>query len=460
MAAPESLRTIPAVHRFLDDPLVAAYEALLGRSTIHACIESALAEARAAAKGGERIDGYARLRARILAHLGAAESAGLLEVINGTGVLLHTNFGRAPLCQSALEALNELAGAYTNLEYDIGSGSRGDRYDRVAAPLREHSGAEASRVVNNSAAAVLLVLDTFARNREVIVSRGQLIEIGGSFRLPDVLRKSGATLVEVGTTNKTYGSDYRNAWTPNTAMLMRTHASNYRVVGFTHELDARALAALAAELNVLSFEDLGSGALADTSAFGLAHEPTVAESIAAGIDLVAVSGDKLMGGPQCGVIFGRAVMIEALKRNPLLRALRVDKLTLAALGATLRCYQQPQRLNEIPLFAMLRLSADDLLSRAQRLCAQLGGAAESGFRCQAVRTVACTGGGTLPLDELHSAGLRVSKAGGGAEQLAAALRTQRPPVIGRAAAGALIIDLRTIPESKDPALLRALRAIA
>src|SRR5215469_12014086 len=303
----------------------------------------------------------------VLRALAAREASGLIGVINATGVLLHTNFGRAPLAGAALDAVARLGAGYTNLEFDLESGERGSRYERVASQLCDLSGAQAALVVNNCAAAVLLVLDTFARGREVVVSRGQLIEIGGAFRLPDVLRKSGATLVEVGTTNRTYGADYRDAWTDRTAIFMRSHPSNYRVEGFTAEVDAGSMAVIAREVGVLSFEDLGSGALVDLSPYGLPHEPTLTDEIAAGVDLVAVSGDKLLGGPQCGIIAGRATLVDALRKNPLLRALRVDKMTIAALGATLALYLE-HRLEEIPFFAMLAATPDELCARASAIC--------------------------------------------------------------------------------------------
>jgi L-seryl-tRNA(Ser) seleniumtransferase len=447
-----SRRAIPAVHRFTDDGAIAAYHPLLGRSTVRGCVQSVLDEVRETAYPDGTAPDYAALRQRILTVLAAREAEGLLGVINGTGVLLHTNFGRAPLAPGAARAVSRLAGGYTNLEYDLESGERGDRYDRVAWQLHELSGGEASIVVNNCAAAVLLVLDTFARGREVIVSRGQLIEIGGAFRLPDVLAKSGATLVEVGTTNRTYGRDYREAWTPDTAMLMRTHPSNYRVSGFTAEVDTASMAALAKELGVISFEDLGSGALVDLTQFGLPHEPTVAEEIAAGVDIVAVSGDKLMGGPQCGILVGRQPLIGALKRNPLLRALRVDKMTISALSATLALHLESDGLREIPFFAMLSATQDELLARASALCAALQGVAKA----RPVRTAAAAGGGTLPLAEIPSAGVSVEAPGYTPAELAARLRRRRPPVVGRVESDVFIVDLRTVRPEDDGVLADAL----
>jgi L-seryl-tRNA(Ser) seleniumtransferase len=290
----------------------------------------------------------------------------------------------------------------------------------------------------------------------VIVSRGQLIEIGGAFRLPDVLAKSGATLVEVGTTNRTYGTDYRNAWTSNTAILMRSHPSNYRVEGFTAEVDASALAAMAKEFSVISFEDLGSGALVDLARFGLPHEPTLAEEIAAGVDIVAVSGDKLLGGPQCGIIAGRRSLIDVMKRNPLLRALRVDKMTLSALSATLSIYLEPERLCEIPFFAMLSVTRDELTARATAICAALRGRVQADV--EPIMTSAAIGGGSFPNAEIPSAGVCVHPRDRSVNALCAALRRGRPPIIGRVDERSLTLDLRTVPPDQDAVLADALIA--
>ena len=449
----DSLRSIPAVHRFTDDAAVAVYRPLLGPVAVRACVQEVLDAARASVRSGNAPK-FEALRDRVLALLAAREAAGLVGVVNATGVLLHTNFGRAPLGAAALDAVRRLGEGYTNLEYDLAAGARGSRYDRVASQLCELSGAEAALVVNNCAAAVLLVLDTFARGREVVVSRGQLIEIGGAFRLPDVLAKSGATLVEVGTTNRTYGADYREAWNERTAIFMRSHPSNYRVEGFTAEVDAPALAALARELGVISFEDLGSGALVDLSAFGLPREPTLADEIAAGVDLVAVSGDKLMGGPQCGVIAGKRRLVDAIRRNPLLRALRVDKMTIAALSATLANYLEPGRLRDIPFFAMLSQTPEELRARAGSICAAVRGA--TAIDAAPVATSSAVGGGSLPTATILSAGVAVTPRSGGVAELATALRTARPPVIGRAEGESLVLDLRSVRPEEDAAIVAAL----
>ena len=447
-------RDIPAVHRFTADPELAAFNGLLGRAAVRTAVQRVLDEARDGALATSSLPDEAALKRRMLGLLASGESAGLLRVINGTGVLLHTNFGRAPLAAAALTAMSDLGAGYTNLEFDLATGKRGSRYERVAGQLRELTGAQASLVVNNCAAAVILVLDTFANGRDVVVSRGQLVEIGGGFRLPDVLRKSGATLVEVGTTNKTYASDYRDAWSPKTAIFMRTHPSNYRVEGFTAEVSAQSLAALAKELDVVSFEDLGSGALIDFAPYGLPDEPTVAQEIAAGMDLVAVSGDKLLGGPQCGIICGRADLIARLRANPLLRALRTDKTTIAALSATLAIYLEPERLAELPLLAMLRASSDDLFARAAALCETLAGRGAA-TRFRPVRTSATTGGGTMPTAEIASAGIAATPKDIAPHEIAARMSAHRPPVVGRVQGDDFIIDLRTVREDEDADLRAA-----
>ena len=449
------LREVPPVHRFTTDPVVASYDGILGRGAVRSCVQNVLDEARETIREGSAVAGFDHLRAAVLERLAIAQATGLVRVINGTGVLLHTNFGRAPLAASALKRASELGAGYTNLEYDLVFGKRGSRHERVSSQLCELSGAQAALVVNNCAAAVLLVLDTFGRDREVVVSRGQLIEIGGGFRLPDVLRKSGAKLVEVGTTNKTYPLDYRNAWTAQTALFMRTHPSNYRVEGFTAEVDATTLAGLARELGVISFEDLGSGALVDLERFGLPHEPTVAQEIAAGIDLVAASGDKLLGGPQCGIIFGKADLLDVIKRNPLLRALRVDKLTLAALSATLTLYIEPDRLSDIPFFAMLTASVDALRQRAAAICLTVR-ERNGAVRVEPCATESTTGGGTLPLARIPSAGIAIKASGEAPETLARRLRKHQPPIIGRINDDCLIVDLRTVMPEDDRILTDAL----
>ena len=413
-----------------------------------------------AARGAETTPPPDAVLADVVARLAAESRRGLTGVLNGTGILLHTNLGRAPLAREALEAIAELAGGASNLEYDLERGARGSRYDRLGSLLRAATGAEDALVVNNCAAAVLLVLDTFARApdgspREVIVARNQLVEIGGGFRLPDVLARSGATLVEVGATNKVRLDDYARALTPRTALLLRAHASNFRIEGFIEEVSGAELVALGARAGVPVVEDLGSGALADLRAYGLPHERTVQEAVAEGIDLVAFSGDKLLGGPQAGILVGRTAAVARLRANPLLRALRVGAVTLAALAATLRLQLEPAARERIPFYRMLAAPLDQLRARGEALRAQL-----DGMDVRVERSEAYAGGGTLPLAPLESVALAWRPARGDANAAAARLRRGSPAVVARAEGDRVIVDLRTIPPERDEDLAAALRNAA
>ena len=440
------------MHRLMAEPLLAGFCALLGTGTVKSAVADVLRETRARSDEGGALPAFDALVAEICARLTRVESDGLVEVLNGTGILLHTNFGRAPLARAALDAIERIARGYSNLEFDLDSGTRGSRYERTGALLRETTGAEDALVVNNCAAAVLLILDTFARGREVVIARNQLIEIGGGFRLPDVLARSGARLVEVGTTNKVYVRDFECALGPETALVLRAHASNFAIQGFTADVEPRELAAFARRAGVLLAEDLGSGALVDLAAYGIPHERTVREAIEDGVDLVAFSGDKLLGGPQAGIIAGRAAAIARLRANPLLRALRVDKATLAALAATLQIYLAPERLREIPLYAMLAATPDELRVRAERL----RGALEArGVAVSLVATQAFSGGGTLPLASIASIGLRL-EGSANPDRRARELRAKRPALAGRIEDGALLLDLRTLPPERDDEIVRLL----
>ena len=440
------------MHRFLEEPEIAAYAASLGATVVKATVDDVLAEERAGiGRRGESAPDFDELVARVRGRLAAREDGELVPVLNATGVLLHTNLGRAPLAPEALEAAAAVAEGYTNLEFDLESGTRGSRYARVAPLLCALSGAADALVVNNCAAAVLLVLDTFAKGREVVVARGELIEIGGGFRLPDVLARSGATLVEAGTTNKVYLRDYERALTPRTALLMRTHRSNFQMSGFTSGVRAADIAALGKRAGLPTLEDLGSGALVGLEAFGLPHERTVAEAVADGIDLVAFSGDKLLGGPQAGILAGSSSAIARLRANPLLRALRVGKATLAALAATLRLYLEPAGVRKIPFYAMLAATQADLERRAQALAAELGPCV------RACETTAYAGGGAAPVARLPSWGVTVrSPLGAGA--VARRLRAGRPRTIGRIEGGEVVLDLRAVPVARDADLRAALAA--
>jgi L-seryl-tRNA(Ser) seleniumtransferase len=396
----------------------------------------------------------------VLARLAAEARQGLVGVLNGTGILLHTNLGRAPLAREAVDAIAETSGGASNLEYDLGAGARGSRYDRLGALLRTATGAEDALVVNNCAAAVLLVLDTFARApdgsaREVIVARNQLVEIGGGFRLPDVLARSGAALVEVGATNKVRIDDYARALTPRTALLMRAHASNYRIEGFTADVSGAELVALGARAGVPVVEDLGSGALVDLRAYGLPHERTVQEAVADGVDLIAFSGDKLLGGPQAGIIVGRTAAIARLRGNPLLRALRVGGTTLAALGATLRLHLDDASRARIPFYRMLATPLDELRARAEEVRARL-----DNLDVRAEPSEGYAGGGTLPLAALPSLALAWRPVRGGVDAAASRLRLGTPPVVARVDGERVLVDLRTIPPERDEELAAALRNAA
>ena len=365
----------------------------------------------------------------VLEELARTRRPSLRRVLNATGVLVHTNLGRAPLAEAALARVAEVGAGYSNLEYDVGRGERGSRQDHLAALLGQLTGAEAALVVNNNAAAVLLALAALADGREVVVSRGELIEIGDGFRIPDVLARSGARLVEVGTTNRTRAEDYERAIGPETALILRVHQSNFRVVGFTERPDLAPLGRIAKRAGLPLVDDLGSGAVV-----AVGDEPTPAESLRAGADLVCFSGDKLLGGPQAGIVVGRAELVEKLRRHPLQRALRADKLTLAALEGTLALALDPEKRGEIPVLRMLHEPVEAVQARAERLAGLVGGEVEE--------TVARVGGGALPLAELPSAACAVE------EELAEALRLGGPPVVGIVRDGRLLLDCRTLTDDE------------
>ncbi len=376
----------------------------------------------------------------------------LRAVINGTGVILHTNLGRAPLADSALDAMASVARGYANLEYDLEAGSRGSRYDHCTALLRELTGAAGALVSNNGAAALVLALRTLAFGRTVLVSRGELVEIGGGFRIPEILETSGAVLVEVGSTNRTRLEDYRAAAEESDpALILKVHRSNFRITGFTEEASLEELVGLGAELGVPVVQDLGSGLLVDPERLGLPPEPRPTESLAAGVDIVAFSGDKLLGGPQAGILLGKAEWIEKMRKDPWCRAVRVDKTTLAGLEATLQLYRDPETaLREIPVLTMLSASPEALSARADTLVAKL---AAAGVTCEAVEMSSVVGGGTFPGVELESRGIRIASQEGGADALAARLRGASVPLVGRVEDGSLWIDLRTVLPWQDSMVL-------
>ena len=433
------------------DPLLARYAAALGATTLKRAIERELDAARALARRAERVPPFEAIRDAVARALSQRENEGLIPVLNGTGIILHTNLGRAPLAAEAIAAIGEVAGAYSNLEFDLESGTRGSRYARVNDLIRETTGAEDALVVNNCAAAMLLILQTLANDREVIVARNQLVEIGGGFRLPDVLERSGAQLVEVGTTNRVRIGDFERAVSPNTALFLRSHASNYRIEGFVEDVPADALSALGRRVGVPVVEDLGSGALVGLERFGLAHERTVMEALDDGCTLVAFSGDKLLGGPQAGVIVGKSAPIARLRTNPLLRALRVDKATLAALGATLRLYLSPEGVTRVPIFAMLAASSAELSARASALAAHV----DRALSPQVLETHAYVGGGSLPGTAVPSIALSLGPTG--VDDFARRARTGRPALVGRVESGRFLIDIRTIPPDRDGDVLAAVQ---
>ena len=386
----------------------------------------------------------------------------LRPLINATGVVVHTNLGRSLLPQEVFKQIFEVAVNYSNLEYDLEAGRRGSRYSHVESILCELTGAESALVVNNNAAAVLLTLETLAKGREVIVSRGELVEIGGSFRIPDVMARSGAILKEVGATNRTHLRDYENGITPNTALLMKVHQSNFAVVGFTSKVSMAELKELGNKHGIPVIEDLGSGNFVDLTPFGFMHEPTVQESLKAGADLVSFSGDKMLGGPQAGIIVGKAELVDKIKKNPMNRAVRIDKLTLAGLEAILNIYRNPEdALKKIPTLKMLSMSYDDTKALARKLARRLRRFKIDGLKIGFMDTVSRVGGGAMPLQELRSCGVVVeieSPSGKGidAASLERTLRAGEPPVIARIEDEKLLFDLRTVREKEIPTLADAI----
>jgi L-seryl-tRNA(Ser) seleniumtransferase len=375
----------------------------------------------------------------------------LRRVINATGVVLHTNLGRAPLADVAIRAIAHVAEGYSNLEYDTQTGQRGSRYAHCVGLLQQLTGAEDALVVNNCAAALVLTLNAIAQKKEVLVSRGELVEIGGSFRIPDIMARSGAKLVEVGTTNRTHDDDYRRAITPRTAAIVKVHRSNFSIEGFTADVSVDRLAFIAAEHGLPVIHDLGSGLLLPLDEYGLSGEPTASVALASGATLVLMSGDKLLGGPQAGIILGRGDAIAKLRKNPFTRAMRVDKLTLSALEATLRLYLEPERaLKDVPVLAMLAERVEEIESRARSVVALLR---SSDIDAQVAPSTASVGGGAFPTAEIASSAVVLST---DAERIEEKLRRGEPAVIGRIADGKLFLDLRSVLPREDGALVKAI----
>ncbi len=455
----EVLRRIPSVDETLAHPeisdLVKAYSRNVVVEAIRICLKR-LREELLQLEGPLEIDesffSMGRLYPLLKNEIERQTRPRLRRVINATGVVLHTNLGRSRLHPAALRHLIEVSKAYSNLEYDLERGERGSRYVHVEETLCRLSGAESAMAVNNNAGAVLLVLNTLAEGREVIVSRGELVEIGGAFRIPDVMKRSGALLKEVGTTNRTHLKDYQEAIGPQTALLLKVHTSNFRVMGFTSEVGLQELAALGREQNVPVMEDLGSGCLVDLTQYGLLKEPTVQEMVQTGVDVLTFSGDKLLGGPQAGIILGKKGRIDPIKTNPLTRALRIDKLTLAALESTLLLYlDEKKAMSEIPTLQMLTVDPDQLKRKGRRLLKQL--AEIRGLEAALKEDVSQVGGGSLPLQELPTMVIALRAISLSVNDFESILRKGNPPIISRISREEVVLDLRTILDEEIPLLV-------
>jgi L-seryl-tRNA(Ser) seleniumtransferase len=460
----ELLRSLPGVDHVLDLLGQSGAAVSTPRSVAVRCVREVLSRLRdeiLAAEGIETVRPVSEdsIVSMVRDAIGDAMSFNLKHVVNATGVVIHTNLGRSLLPEKAAEHLTRIAGKYSNLEFDLSKGVRGSRYSAVEDILCELTGAEAAMVVNNNAGAVFLALDTLARGREVIVSRGQLVEIGGSFRIPDVMARSGACLVEIGTTNRTHLADYEKAITEETALLLKVHTSNYSVVGFTAEVPLTELVSLGKRFNIPVMEDLGSGSFVDFSKYGLAKEPTVQEAIKAGVDVVTFSGDKMLGGPQAGIILGKKVLIEKIKKNPMNRALRIDKMTLAALEATLHIYRDEQdAISSIPTLRMLTLPKQVITRRAKRLKKRLDNWEESHLNILLLDGSSRVGGGALPLQDLPTTlvGIEIDKVS--ASALEQFMRGFDPPIVGRIEDDRFLIDLRTVQKGEEGFIENCLKA--
>ncbi len=458
---PNPLRNIPSVNELLERPelhgLVERVSHNVVANGIRTFLDDFRREVHAATEAPVPSPG--ELAGRIADWIIKSEQPPLRPVINATGILLHTGLGRAPWPQEAIEAATMIARGYASVEVDLNSGERSQRAAAVEKLLRQLTGAEAACVVNNNAAATVLVLATLAAEREVVVSRGQLIEIGGSFRLPEVMSSSGARLREVGTTNKTRIGDYEAAISSETAALLRVHTSNFRVVGFAAQPTLEELASLARARRLPLIDDIGSGALVDFGPHGVGDEPVAADSIKGGADLVLFSGDKLLGGPQCGIIVGRRSYVERVAKHPLMRAMRLDKVILASLAATLRLYRKPESLQQkIPLQAMLGTSAENLRNRAHRMAPQLASCAAV-QSAEAVAGVTYLGGGSVPTQQIDTWCVVLRPAKGNVDQLAGSLRTGEPAIFGRVQQDSLWLDLRTVLPHEDSSLIGAVQRL-
>jgi L-seryl-tRNA(Ser) seleniumtransferase len=446
-----SFDNLPSVDRVLLSEELGGAIAELGRDTVKQAVRDELETRRKQIANGSDEHAIGALLEAVQQRAYASVAPSLKQVINATGVIIHTNLGRAPLSDATVEAMAAVGRSYSNLEFDLESGARGSRYDHLEQLLVRVTGAEAAMAVNNNAAALLLALSALCQGREVVISRGQLIEIGGGFRVPDVMSQSGARLVEVGTTNRTRLADYSAAIGENTAALMRVHESNFRVIGFTESVSIDDLAPLARERCVLSMDDLGSGCLLDPRVYGLASEPTPQGSLRAGADLVLFSGDKLLGGPQAGIIIGRKDLIATLRRHPLARALRLDKTSIAGLNATLLHYVKGEATREVPVWRMISMPLAEIDERASRWSGEIG--ADS----HVVDGLSMVGGGSLPGESLPTRLLSVPAGRRPVDDLVRALRTGRTAVVGRIEHDELRFDPRTVDPREDEALIAAVR---
>jgi len=467
-AASDVLRLIPSVDEVLRTPTGQRLKGSIGSKQLTALARAAVADIRALARTRTLINGRSieehtatsllqEAERRLEAALEQERLTGLSHIINATGVVLHTNLGRAPLSESALEAIRRAA-RYCNLEYDTATGSRGRRGIRVESLLVQLTGAEESLVVNNCAAAALLILNVLARDGETIVSRGELVEIGGDFRIPDVMATSGTRMVEVGTTNRTSIDDYRRAITKDTRLLMRVHPSNYRIVGFASSPALRELAHLARETNLPLYEDAGSGQMKDLSAYGVTDEHSVAELVASGADVISFSGDKLLGSAQAGLIVGKADVVNRLRKHPLYRALRIDKLRLAALEASLESYQRAIETEELPVMQMLSLSREDVRSRAKRVFDEISNQ-DSRLTVALLESDSALGGGAGPTANLPTTAISLTHEELSAEDIERRLRASKPPIVARIFENQVMLDLRTVFPDEESALITAVKSL-
>ncbi len=449
------LRLLPSVDELLQSTRGQQLVTLFSRPVTLQTLRAILAQVRTDIRHGAACPSSDELLTTAERILEQEQQPQLRSVINATGVIINTNLGRAPLSAQALQAVQQVAGGYANLEYDLETGERGSRYTHVAGLLQELTGAEAALVTNNNAAAVLVALSALATGHEVLISRGQLVEIGGGFRVPDVMRQSGCLLVEVGTTNRTCIADYKAALSERTAVLLSVHPSNFLISGFTESTPLSALAQLAHQHGLLVMNDLGSGCLLASERYGLAHEPTPQESIAAGADVVCFSGDKLLGGPQAGILVGKSEVLARIAKHPLMRAVRIDKMTLAALEATLRHYQRAEAEKHIPIWRMISAQLKSLTSRATSWASKLQA---SGFTARTQRGESTIGGGSLPGETLPTTLLALEAANVplSLDTLARRLRLRRWPIVVRIQRDTLLLDPRTVLPEEDKEVVRAL----